>query len=368
MSINRLIAGMARGDKVDGVQRADEVPKVGPRADETQPTSPAPGPHPAPPEGEHGPTPPAKDDSSTTTPPPSLPHVEPNIPLTQEQHDLVNGAVTVDEPRNSGTIDANGHVVEGSLNATRDVQLDNGKSGIYKAQTGENPDLFTDTYDGMYNDFWRNEVGAFMVDKALGFDLVPTTAPFIGKEGIGSLQERVAGTKDEIATRDIGTYDQLDQQRMGVLDYVIGNSDRHGANWLTQQVDPSNAVALQSQSTTMRPAAIDNGQSFGAAPALGLIRSNWVVDQLYKPLDASVMSSVNSVDQGALSQQLKGLGISDEAVSRAMGRLNEIKTNGMITGQAFLDQHPMALKIGAATGELPFENFADVVKRAKPPT
>lgn len=243
------------------------------------------------------------------------------LPLDPAQQDLVNHALAQDPQPIGGSTNVNG---------VHEVTFDNGSVGFFKAASAEAQHLKGS--DNPYGDFYKNEIGAYQVDQALGLGLVPTTAPFVGPDslgdqgkGIGSIQAMVQPPNDRMAPTD---YSAVDQQKMAVLDYVIGNGDRHGANWLTQ-ASPNDPLAPA-------PAAIDNGMAFPTEIHQGVgLRSDFVNNALNKPLDPSVLDAVNNVNQGALEQKLADSGISQQGIDLAMARLNEIKSNGMITGSAF---------------------------------
>jgi hypothetical protein len=177
-------------------------------------------------------------------------HHVPGIELNQAQHDFLNHAL-------DGTPGAipRDPWEDPNANAAFRVALEGGGAGVFKPETGESGT------GGLYGPMWQNEIGAYRLDQALGFNLVPTTAPFQGADAngsssIGSIQAWAPNSR-----LDPGGYDTIDQQKMGVLDYILGNGDRHLGNWLTQ--------------ADGRPAAIDNGLTFPTSNAENL-RSDFV--------------------------------------------------------------------------------------------
>jgi hypothetical protein len=191
------------------------------------------------------------------------------------------------------------------------LDFEDGTKAIYKPASGEDGSL-RDAIEG--GTFWRSEVAAYATDKLLGLDLVPTTAAVNGMSGVGSLQDWVPGQ-----AKPLDGYDPVDRQRMAVLDYVTGNTDRHGGNWLSQ-IDG-------------RPAAIDNGLSFPSGPADG-IKSPWTNAMLDKPLDPGLVASLREVTLDEFADTLRDHGLNDPAIDGAVARLREVQA-GVIRGQAW---------------------------------
>ena len=193
------------------------------------------------------------------------------------------------------------------------VRLDSdGPSAVYKPAKGEYEGLRTSIAGDTY---WQNEVAAYATDQMLGFDLVPTTAVLDVPSGIGSVQEWVDGNR-----LPVEFHDPIDNQKMAVLDYVIGNTDRHSNNYIT--------------SAEGRPAAIDNGLSFPRDTSEPL-RSTFFPDVVGKRLDPSVLDAVRSVDRGDFSAMLKAHGLPPGAVTGAVDRLAEIQRCGEVQGRAW---------------------------------
>jgi hypothetical protein len=189
-----------------------------------------------------------------------------------------------------------------------------GSSGVYKPVSGEDPSLRTSIPGGLGD----REVAAYRVDEALGFDRVPTTTMTDGHRGPGSLQEYAQGASEGL---DAKAYPKAQQEQMAVLDYVTGNTDRHGGNYLTG----SDGSVV----------AIDHGYSFPEGKDPYGIRSDFVADHLNQPLSPEVMAKVRAVDPDQFRGMLHDSGLSDAAVDGAMARFVEIRDRGMITGEAW---------------------------------
>jgi hypothetical protein len=207
----------------------------------------------------------------------------------------------------------------GNRNSTKKIRFTDGVAAIYKPISGE--DRLTAMLSlGLIPEGGGQslrEVAASEVDRALGFDLVPDTVMYNGPDGLGSVQLWV---EDAEHAKALSEYYAVDQERMAVLDYFIGNTDRHENNYLT--------------SADGRPVAIDNGLSFPLS-AQWPIRSDFVADVLGRRLSGRVLEQVHSVDLRALARRLESLGIGRAAVTGAVARLREVRLEGMITGAAW---------------------------------
>jgi hypothetical protein len=101
-----------------------------------------------------------------------------------------------------------------------------------------------------------SEIASYYFSSILGFHLVPDTYMVKFEKKMGSLQEFVTGYRE---AKNISIADSLNGaiilefQAMCVLDYLIGNLDRHLENWLVK-VDGTNQI------TSIK--MIDNGNAF----------------------------------------------------------------------------------------------------------
>lgn len=92
--------------------------------------------------------------------------------------------------------------------------------------------------DGKWNQSPYNERAAYIVDRLLDLNIVPTTVLYLIKGEVVSTQRWVNGQYPPSRKPPI----------LEMFDYIIGNTDRHGGNWF---VKPSGKVW-----------AIDNALSF----------------------------------------------------------------------------------------------------------
>lgn len=185
-------------------------------------------------------------------------------------------------------------------------------SGEYRVRIGipDNP-----------GDLARREVAAYRVDRMFGFGRVPPSAIVDGPKGYGrgSIMQFVESGPG----RSITKYDRAQQQQMGVLDYVIGNTDRHAGNYRT--------VGHAGQREIV---AIDHGQTFPEAPDPSYgIRSDFVKAHLNQRLDQGVLDAVKAVHPDQLRSGLREVGLSEKAIDGAVARLQEIQMRGKITGE-----------------------------------
>jgi uncharacterized repeat protein (TIGR03843 family) len=134
----------------------------------------------------------------------------------------------------SGTIELKGQFVWGS-NYTFLVQVTQGEQSrpaVYKPARGERP-----LWDFPEGTLARREVAAYVVSRALGWDLIPPTVlrPD-GPAGAGSLQLFV----DADPERHYFTFTEAEKQRLrpaAVFDLLINNADRKGGHVLLGESD-----------------------------------------------------------------------------------------------------------------------------------
>ncbi|MEV4823876.1 hypothetical protein [Micromonospora sp. NPDC049274] len=208
-------------------------------------------------------------------------------------------------------LDPGGHV-----NDAHEVTFTDGTRGVYKPNVPENE--FVQVRSSIpENELAPREVAASRLDEDLGFGLVPTTARWDGPHGAGSMQEFV---ENVTPGRPANAYSTAEGERMAVLDYISGNTDRHMLNYLT---GPDGRLV-----------AIDHGYSFPESNAEPL-RSDFVTQQMNRPLSPETMARLQDTDPAVLADRLRGTGLSEQALSGAMDRFNEIRARGTITGEAW---------------------------------
>lgn len=205
------------------------------------------------------------------------------------------------------------------------------------------------------------DVGTYRLDEALGFGRVPPTGLLDGPFGRGSNQHWIFSTRSypmlelarlrrhdaEMENRGpvppyateyqrlenpertrlairaaLQQYPRIQREQMAVLDYVIGNTDRHWNNFRT---DRHGGIV-----------AIDNTLSFPEFPdPIFGIRSDFVAEFRGVALSPEVVDRVRAVDPEMLRAAWADAGIGDKAITGALERLQEIRDHGMITGRAW---------------------------------
>lgn len=202
------------------------------------------------------------------------------------------------------------------------------------------------------------EQAAFRVDEALRFGRIPPTAVTNGAYGPGSNQLWVYSTVSYPKAAQLSLprherpsaapklrklnarYPRTQREQMAVLDYVIGNTDRHLNNYRT---GPEGDIV-----------AIDHGLTFPESPDPRYgIRSDFVAEFHHVPLGDEVMRHVRAVDVEQLRIGLLDSGLSEKAVRGALDRLGEIRDNGMITGEKWPGEINPGSTHLAPTGALP---------------
>jgi uncharacterized repeat protein (TIGR03843 family) len=126
--------------------------------------------------------------------------------------------------------------LSGASNATLYCELggsDSGVAGVYKPEAGERP-----LWDFPGGTLCRREVAAYVVSRALGWDLVPPTILREGPMGLGSLQLFIRHDPR------LHYFVLIEQERhhpeiarMVLFDLVVNNTDRKGGHVLLGEED-----------------------------------------------------------------------------------------------------------------------------------
>jgi len=231
-------------------------------------------------------------------------HIPSGMVLDAEQQTFLSRELGSLEP----ILDSNGNPIQ-TLNQTQRLTFSDGSQAIIKPESGVG-----ESVAGSGTTKYSSEVGTYVVDRALGFDQVPTTAvidhPDLGRSAIQSWE---SGT----AVDSAGAYSTTDQQMAAVRDYITGEQDRHLGNVL--------------QSPDGKVIAIDGGEAFPPGGENPMYRSEFVFNTLDQELEPSVLEAVRNVDRAALSQSLLDSGLTQQQVNGAMSRLESIATEGKLT-------------------------------------
>jgi uncharacterized repeat protein (TIGR03843 family) len=211
----------------------------------------------------------------------------------------------------SGTIELKGQFVWGS-NYTFLVQVTQGdetRPAVYKPARGERP-----LWDFPEGTLAQREVAAYVVSRALGWDLVPPTVlrPD-GPAGAGSLQLFV----DADPERHYFTFTEAEKQRLrpvAVFDLLINNADRKGGHVLLGESD--------------HLWLIDHGVCFHAEDKLRTVIWDFVGEPIPRELLAALRRLRQALlDDGALRTELGGLLAAEEveALQARADRLLRLK-------------------------------------------
>lgn len=185
-----------------------------------------------------------------------------------------------------------------SSNATFLVELaldDATALAVYKPERGERP--LWDFPPGLY----RREIAAYLLSEALGWGLVPPTAPREGPLGEGSLQLFVpADFRQHYFTLLEAAEHRETLQRICLFDLVANNADRKSGHCLLVPDD--------------RIYAIDNGLTFHAEPKLRTV----IWDFGEEPIAPALLEDLRRVVSDDLPPALAALLDADE--QRALRR------------------------------------------------
>lgn len=203
----------------------------------------------------------------------------------------------------------------GSLHAN-DVQIvamkpsaATAKPALWKPEGGELEVLMERVGGGQY----LREEAAYLLDRALGFFLVPVAyvTEYNGERGAVIFYVKGASPSE-----DLKEYDPSWVMKAGVLDYIMCQTDRHTGNFLTHPDDPK------------RPILIDNGLGFPEAdywqwsPFVEAIYDVPITDDIRKSLRVTVKDNAVWKDIAEL--------VGKVAANKARERAKEILANGMI--------------------------------------
>lgn len=215
---------------------------------------------------------------------------------------------------------------EGAIKSRKDLShgintvelTSNGIKGVFKSKSGE------------YNEMVRGgirpgtqyirEVCAYDVDEAFRFDLVPKTV-FREIEGeIGSHQQFIENAEMG-GQLQFGGWKELSpavKEKFSFLDYIIGNEDRHGGNYLLEQIS----------GTEYKLYAIDNGLSFGSP--MYEFRNPFYLDMLQSKSVSSIegikdtLSEITYSKVSKLVVKLQQNGLGDDSIIDMLARINYI--------------------------------------------
>jgi len=136
--------------------------------------------------------------------------------------------------------------LNGGINETEFIELEDDGAGVFKPREGER--VVRDEVEA--GTYYKRERAAYLMDRFLGFGMVPPTVIRQIKGKVGSFQEFIpeALNGHMITALEYKKMEQTEFRRLWILDYILWNSDRHRGNFLYKDG---------------KIYAIDNGLTFG---------------------------------------------------------------------------------------------------------
>ncbi|WP_306360360.1 alpha/beta hydrolase [Nocardia sp. CC227C] len=232
------------------------------------------------------------------------------------------------------------------------VEFADGSVWVYKPGAGEDRVRLVVPESGLA----AREIFVYRLDRLLRFGLVPPTIPYQGSHGPGSLMRFEPRTSPG---RLPGEYSAEQRAMMAALDYISGASDRNRSNYLTSEsgdvvpIDHGQTAPVDGDSFHQPSEFLPAGA--GTLDRHGMT-SEFVLSELNQRLPRSVLARVRALDPADLAAMMRDLGLEPAAVDGALARLEEIKRNGRITGESWLDldrsdpEHGLLVPRGAGAG------------------
>jgi hypothetical protein len=193
------------------------------------------------------------------------------------------------------------------VNEAIKVTLDNGESWLVKPKYGEHISRWRLVPP---KSLFKRERAFYLIDKQLGFNLVPLTKiqKYNGK--LASWQKWVDNAEDSDITLD--RYDPDYIWMAGLEDIIGGNNDRHRHNWL---------------SIKNRPVLIDNGFSMpykaGYNNPRSIILSRFAYKIWGKTIPSKFLERIKRLKEPAFQNKLKYL-IDSRTLQLFIDRINEL--------------------------------------------
>jgi hypothetical protein len=153
--------------------------------------------------------------------------------------DIILKQITVSSVNEIGTSESTG---EKGVNHSLQLVDDKNKKYLWKDKNGEHVSSWR--YVPPHT-LYQREAAAYKVNKQLGFNMIPYTRVAKYEGQIGSLQDWIEPVDPADIT--LKSYSEDDIWKSGLIDLIIGNSDRHSGNWF---------------SVGKHPLLIDHGYSF----------------------------------------------------------------------------------------------------------
>lgn len=167
----------------------------------------------------------------------------------------------------------------------------------------------------------EREILAYDIDKATGFNLIPpTVGRHIDGIGYGSLMAWVQAPLaiDWIRSKKYIYRDHSENSWLhlcAAFDFIVGNLDRHAANWLLDK--------------THKVFAIDNGYAFPKGEGRRYLKSNIGKNLVGKEVHPNVIRFLHSIDKNILASVLSNRGFRSGEEEGVLKRFEEMCNTGV---------------------------------------
>ncbi len=222
------------------------------------------------------------------------------------------------------------------INETYKALGDTGDFYCVKPRSGEHEDARTNIDTGT---FAVREAGAYLIDKAFGFNMVPPT--ILRQDNVmGLFSMQLWEEEGDIASHvDYhSSVNETDKFKASIFDFIAFNTDRHDGNFI---VNSFGDVTLIDNGLCM-PYAGDDKYSYRSELHESLVRDlvgGGEYTSEYPPLQIpdTVMEHLDNVDINELGDTLLKLGIDTDSVNNMKDRFNWMVMTETLPGSDDLD-------------------------------
>jgi hypothetical protein len=181
-----------------------------------------------------------------------------------------------------------------------------GHLGIYKPIIGERP-----LHDFRHGSLYARERASYLLSRALGWDIVPTTVVRDGPYGVGSVQIYVPSDPEFAEDHAFWGARTIENERLVLFDHVANNADRKITHCLV--------------STSGKVVGIDHGLTFNSEPKLRTVLWQFVG----RPIHASLRDDLQRLIAGKddLNALLTGL-LTGEEIRALWSRVESLLESG----------------------------------------
>jgi hypothetical protein len=216
-------------------------------------------------------------------------------------------ALKITSTNEIGTSESTG---EKGVNESKQLIDNKGRKYLWKNRSGEHTSSWRFVPP---HQLYLREKAAYIVDRLLGFNMVPKVRIAKYEGDVGSLQNWIEDTSPADAT--LRTYSEDDIWKAGLFDIIIGNTDRHSGNFLTK---------------LNKPILIDNGFAFPSYATQeskrSLILSRFAYAIFDKPIPEKFYYAIEKLNDESVKKRLskylgpKTLGLMYERINEMLKR------------------------------------------------